>query len=220
MIAKRRPLGFSKIARELLGPACVRCEERYPLEGPHSVIVLVVDRDAPLCREKLAEPFEEFFGREVSDPLAPVKLEVIDRATDEAMMRLVAMGLISPSTRAIRDLGTAAENNAAALTDVERQLAQEHRRQAGRKLKMAALLGGGGLLEEEREALLQAGLWLGKALAVENRIAEPGTLDDALRPPHALFWGDHLAAFRAFAADPSIAPTAAAAALRTLAGPQ
>jgi superfamily II DNA or RNA helicase len=215
-----RPLGFSKIASELLGPACVRCEERYPLEGPHSVIVLVVDRDAPLCREKLAEPFEEFFGREVSDPLAPVKLEVIDRATDEAMMRLVAMGLISPSTRAIRDLGTAAENNAAALTDVERQLAQEHRRQAGRKLKMAALLGGGGLLEEEREALLQAGLWLGKALAVENRIAEPGTLDDALRPPHALFWGDHLAAFRAFAADPSIAPTAAAAALRTLAGPQ
>ena len=57
---------------------------------------------------------------------------------------------------------------------------------------MAALLGGGGLLEEEREALLQAATWLGKALAVENRIAEPCKLDDALRPPHALFWGDHL----------------------------
>jgi len=213
-----RPFGFSKIVRELLGPSCLRCEERYPLEGSHSVIVIVVDRDAPLHREKLTEPYEEFFGKEVSDPLAPVKLEVIDRATDDAMTRLVAAGLISPSTRAIRDLGPAAENKAAALTDAERQLAQEHRRQAGRKLKMAALLGGGGLLEEEREALLQAGLWLGKALAVENRVAEPGTLDDALRPPHALFWGDHMTAFRAYAADPSIAPAPAAAALRTLAG--
>jgi superfamily II DNA or RNA helicase len=213
-----RPLGFGKIARELLGAACVRCEERYPLEGPHSVIVIVVDRNAPLHREKLAEPYEEFFGKEVSDPLAPVRLEVIDRATDEAMTRLVEAGLISPRTRAIRDLGTSAENRAAALTDAERQLAQEHRRQAGRKLKMAALLGGGGLLEEEREALLQAGLWLGKALAVENRIAEPAAFEDALRPPHALFWGDHLAAIRAYAGDPSVASAPTVSALRALAG--
>ncbi len=215
-----RPLGFSKIAREVLGPACVRCEERYPLEGPHSVIMIVVDRDAALYREKLSEPFEEFFGREVSDPLAPVQLEVIDRATDEAMTRLAAAGLISPSTRAIRDLSTTAENKVAVLTDAERQLAEEHRRQAARKLKMAVLLGGGGLLEEEREALLQSGLWLSKALAVENRVAEPGTLEDALRPPHALFWGDHLGILRAYAADPSVAPTPAATALRALAGPQ
>ncbi len=214
-----RPLGFSRLARELLGPACLRCEERYPLEGPHSVIVIVVDGDAPLCREKLAEPFEEFFGRDVSDPLAPVKLEVIDRATDEAMARLAAAGLIFPSTRAVRDLSMAADHEPTMLTDAEQQRAREHRRQAGRKLKMAALLGGGGLLEEEREALLHAGLWLGKALAVENRIAEPGTLEDALRPPHALFWGDHLGAIRGYAADPSIAPAAAAAALRVFAGP-
>ncbi len=213
-----RPLGFSKIARELLGSACVRCEERYPLAGPHSVIVIVVDRDAPLHRERLKEPYEEFFGKDVSDPLAPVKLEVIDRGTDEAMSRLVEAGLISPCTRAIRDLATAAENAPVALSEVERQLVEEHRRQAERKLKMAALLGGGGLLEEEREALLQAALWLGKSLAVENRAGAPETLEDALRPPHALFWGDHLAAVRAYAADASIAAAPAAAALRTLAG--
>ena len=67
-----RGLGFSEIVRKLLGSAYIRCEERYPAEGSHSVIVVVVDRDAPLHREKLAAPFEEFFGREVSDPLAPV----------------------------------------------------------------------------------------------------------------------------------------------------
>jgi superfamily II DNA or RNA helicase len=213
-----RALGFSQIAREILGTACLRCEERYPAQGPHSVIVVVVDRDAPLCREKLSLAFEEFFGREVSDPLAPAMLEVIDRSADEAMTRLVADGLISLNTRAVRELGATSENAASELTEAERQIAQEHRRQANRKLKMAALLGGGGLLEEEREALLQAGLWLGKALGVENRVAEPNSLEDALRPPHALFWGSSLSIIREYAADPSSAATPAAAALRSLAG--
>ena len=76
------------------------------------------------------------------------------------------------------------------------------------------------MLEEEREALLQAGLWLAKALAAENRFAELGGLEDALRPPNAIFWGDHLAAIRAYAADPAIAPAAAATALRSFAGSQ
>ena len=182
------------------------------------MIVIVVDRDAPLCREKVLEAFEELYGKEVSDPLAPVTLEVIDRSADEAMARLVASGLISLNTRAIRDLGALSGNTMPELTEAERQIAQEHRRQANRKLKMAALLGGGGLLEEEREALLQASLWLGKALAVENHIAEPGSLENALRPPHAIFWGDSLLLVRNYAADPSAAAAPTAAALRALAG--
>jgi superfamily II DNA or RNA helicase len=223
-IARKKPLpvdrglGFSDIVRKLLGSACIRCEERYPADGPHSVIVIVVDRDAPLHREKLSTPFEEFFGKEVSDPLAPVTLEVIDRSTDEAMTRLIAAGLISPNTRAIRDLSASGGESALVLTEAERQIAQEHRRQASRKLKMAALLGGGGLLEEEREALLQAGLWLAKALGVENRLAEPNSLEDSLRTPYALFWGDSLPVIRAYASDASAAAAPATAALRVLAG--
>jgi superfamily II DNA or RNA helicase len=213
-----RAMGFSQIAVKILGAACVRCEERYPVEGPHSVIVVVVDRDAPLCREKLEAPFEEFFGRDVSDPLAPVTLEVIDRSADEAMARLVSAGLISLNTRAVRQLGPQNREAVSELTEAERLKAQEHRRQANRKLKMAALLGGGGLLEEEREALLQAGISLGKALGVENRVGEPGSLEDALRPPYAVFWGDNLAAIRAYAADQSSAPSPAAAMLRALIG--
>jgi superfamily II DNA or RNA helicase len=213
-----RGLGFSDIARKLLGSACIRCEERYPAEGSHSVIVVVVDRDAPLHREKLAAPYEEFFGKDVSDPLAPVTLEVIDRSTDEAMARLVAAGLISPSTRAIRELGVSDEKPASKLTEAERQAAQEHRRQASRKLKMAALLGNGGLLEEERDALLQAGLWLARALGVENRVAEPNSLEDALRSPNSLFWGDSLAPIRDYVTNLSAAAAPAANALRALAG--
>jgi superfamily II DNA or RNA helicase len=223
-IARKKPLpvdralGFSDIARKLLGSSCIRCEERYPADGPHSVIVIVVDRDAPMHREKLSAPFEEFFGKEVSDPLAPVTLEVIDRSTDETMARLIAAGLISPNTRAIRDLGASGAEPALELTEAERQTAQEYRRQASRKLKMAALLGGGGLLEEERDALLQAGLWIGKALSVESRAAEPNSLEEALRAPLAHFWKDSLSVIRAYASDPSSAAAPAAAALRALAG--
>jgi superfamily II DNA or RNA helicase len=213
-----RGLGFSEIARKLLGSACIRCEERYPSEGSHSVIVVVVDRDAPLYREKLSTPFEEFFGKDVSDPLAPVTLEVLDRSTDEAMARLLAAGLISPSTRAIRELGVSDEEPSSKLTEAERQIAREHRRQASRKLKMAALLGGGGLLEEERDALLQAGLWLGKALSVENRLSEPASLEETLRAPHALCWGDHLSAIRNYAFDPAASAAPTIIALRTLIG--
>ncbi|MBN2242203.1 MAG: DEAD/DEAH box helicase [Acidobacteria bacterium] len=213
-----RGLGFSEIARKLLGSACVRCEERYPAEGPHSVIMVVVDRDAPLHREKLAAPFEEFFGKGVSDPLAPVTLEVIDRSTDEAMGRLVAAGLISPSTRAVRELGVSGGESSSMLTEEELRKAREHRRQAGRKLKMAALLGGGGLLEEEREALLQAGLWLGKALSVENRLSEPSSLEETLSAPHAICWGEHFPSIRDYASDPSAAASQATTALRALIG--
>jgi superfamily II DNA or RNA helicase len=213
-----RGLAFSDIARTLLGSACIRCEERYPTKGPHSVVVVVVDRDAPLHLEKLSAPFEEFFGKDVSDPLAPVTLEVIDRFTDDAMARLVAAGLISLNTRAVRELGSSGGGSASELTDAERQAAQEHRRQASRKLKMAALLGGGGLPEEEREALVQAGLMLGKALSVENRMAEPSSLEDSLRTPHALFWGNSLSTIRAYLVDPSAASAPASAALRALVG--
>ena len=107
---------------------------------------------------------------------------------------------------------------ASTLTEAERQVAQEFRRQANRKLKMASLLGTGGLLEEEREALLQAVLWLGKALSAENKTAEPGSLGDVLRAPYALFWGDSLSAMRAYASNPSAPATQAATALRALVG--
>jgi hypothetical protein len=210
--------GFSEIARKLLGPAYVRCEERYPMEGSHSVMVVVVDRDAPLHRETLAASFEEFFGKDVTDPLAPVMLEVMDRFTDEAMARLMSAGLIAPSTRAVRDLGTLEGEATRMLTDAELRAAQEHRRQADRKLKMAALLGGGGLQEEEREALLQAGLWLAKALSVENKVAEPPSFEDALRTPYANFWGDSLPVIREYWSNPSTAAAPATAALRALVG--
>jgi hypothetical protein len=207
------------MARASLGDALVRCEERYPLEGAHTVLIAVVDHDSPLCQQKLAPLHEELFGKEQADPLAPTMLEVIDQATDEAIRRLIAAGLVAPATRAVRELFPSGGETGAALSEAEREKVQAHRQQAARKLKMARLLGGGGLTDEEREALLQSALWLGKALAVENRAAEPEDLSDMLRPPSARLWGEALPALREFASNPSAPTNPAAGALERLLAP-
>jgi hypothetical protein len=60
------------------------------------------------------------------------------------------------------------------------------------------------LCEEARAALLDAILPLGRALAVENRLAEPASLQDALLPPMSLGWKEALPALRAFVQDSSL----------------
>src|SRR5438132_617211 len=76
-----------------------------------------------------------------------------------------------------------------------------HRQHAARKLKMARLLGEGELGEEARTALLEAVLPLGRALALENRLPEPSTLDETLLPPLAHQWREALTSLRHFAGD-------------------
>lgn len=199
-------LAFSRLAGEKLGAALVRCEERYPLQGSHSVLVAVVDRDAALWQQKLIPLHEELFGQGVSDPLAPVKLEVIDRATDEALKRLIEAGLVESTIRATRGLystvGAAPEP--IPLSEGERQKTVAHRQQAYRKLKMARLLRSGDLHEEEREALLEAILQLGRALAVENRMPEPAVSNDILLRPGSLCWGEALPVIREYILTPSL----------------
>ncbi|HZD39214.1 MAG TPA: DEAD/DEAH box helicase [Terriglobales bacterium] len=213
-----RSQAFAQASQEKLNGALIRCEENYPLEGAHSVLLVVVERDAGLWRERLAPLHQELFGDGKWDPLAPVKIEVIDRATDEALRRLAEAGLIAPSTRAIRNLCPLIEdgNGAVALSEEERQRSMAHRQQASRKLKMATLLESGGLSEEACDALREATLWTGKALAVENRLPEPAEIGQILRPPVSLLWKEALPVLREFASNPSQPPARAAEALQKL----
>ena len=200
-----RALGFAQRTREQVSQALVQCEERYPKDAAHSVVYVVVERDAPQWRERLAGLHQEFFGPGQGDPLAPVQLEVVDRATHEALERLAAAGLIAITTRASRPLFPAPDTSAGPppLSSEERAQTEAHRAQATRRLKMARLLGEGGLEEEARGPLLEAAQALGRALAVEARLPEPGSLDDTLRPPLSHCWKDALTPLRAFVADPS-----------------
>jgi hypothetical protein len=199
-----RSLGFAREAHRRVDSALVRCEERYPAEGSHSVLYVVVERDAPRWREHLATLHEEYFGPGRSDPLAPVRLEVIDRATDEALGRLVELGLVTPMTRAIRPLCPEASTATAPppLSEDEKQQAAAARQLASRKLKMAHLLQQGDLVEEAYRPLNEAALALARALAIENRYPVPTELDDALLPPISVHWGAVLSPLRSFRANP------------------
>jgi hypothetical protein len=200
-----RRLGFAEAAHRLINGALFRCEERYPNEGPHSVLFVVVERDAPQWRDKLSSLHQEYFPIDQSDPLAPVRLEVIDRATEEALNRLADLGLVSRTTRANRALFQAdtLAPQPPPLSMAEQQQAAAHRQSAVRKIKIASLLGEGGMLEEARNALLEAVLPLGRALAVENRIPEPASLNEAFFAPLSHQWGGALTPLREFLSNES-----------------
>jgi hypothetical protein len=200
-----RGLAFVELARERVNGAIVRCEERFPAQGAHSVLLVVVEGNPAQHRTSLEDVHAELFGPGKSDPLAPVRLEVIDRATHEALERLIEAGLVARTTRAARPLYPldAAQTAPPPLSALEREKATTHRAQAGRRLKMARLLGGGGLEEETRAPLLEAAFEMARALAVENRFPEPATLDQALLPPLSPAWGEALTPLRAYHADPA-----------------
>lgn len=195
-------LAFAQLASERVNGALGRCEERYPQTGPHSVLMVVVERDAAQWREKLNALHAELFGPGKTDPLAPVQLEVLDRATDEAIQRLIAAGLISKTTRAARPLLPSGENaEAAPLSAEEQAKAKAHRDRAARKLKMARVLGEGGFGEETRPALLDAIHALGCALAVKRRLPEPSDVEGLLQPPLSHCWAGALPLLKIFVHD-------------------
>ena len=198
-----RPRGFAAAAGERINGALLRCEERYPNDAPHSVLYVVVERDAAQYREQLSSLHQEYFGPGQWDPLAPVRLEVIDRATEEALQRLIEAGLLAKTTRAARPLWPVEPADVAPppLSAAEQEKLLAHRQLVTRKLKMARVLGDAGLCEEARGALLEAVPPLGRALALQHRLPEPASLEDALLPPLSPCWKDALGLLRQFVAD-------------------
>jgi hypothetical protein len=200
-----RPRGFAVAAQQRLNGALLRCEERFPNDGPHSVIYVVVERDAPQSRGQLASLHDEYFGPGRWDPLAPARLEVVDRATDEALQRLIDAGLLARTMRASRPLWLPETSQAAPspLSPAELDKLAAYRQLAARKLKMARVLNQAGLDQEARAALLEGLLPLGCALAVENRLPEPAALKDLLLPPISPCWQEALPLLRDLSANPA-----------------
>ncbi len=66
---------------------------------------------------------------------------------------------------------------------------------------MSQVLGQAGLSEEARTALLEGLPPLGCALALEQRLPEPASVEDVLLPPLSPFWKEALPLLREFAGD-------------------
>jgi hypothetical protein len=176
---------------------------------------VVLERGAAQWRDKLRALHNDYFGPGMADPSAPVQLEVIDRATHDAVQRLVDTGLIVRTSRYGRSLWPTDEstNCPPPLSEAEREKAGQYRHQAARKLKAARVLAAGELDEEARQALMDAIEPLGRALAVENRWPEPQSLEDALLPPFVVAWKEALPVVRNFLREPSQSVTPIVSAL-------
>lgn len=198
-----RALGFAQAARERTNGALLRCEEHHPLAAPHSVLYVVVRHELPLWNKHLSALHQEFFDPEQTGQY-PVRLQVVDGATDEALQQLMAAGVVSRTTRATRSLWPAQDAEAPPLlSDAEQARADAYRVRAARKLRMAAVLSAGDLREEALQAMMDAIEPLGCALAVENQAPEPHCLEDALLPPLAAAWKDALPLIRAVLREPT-----------------
>ena len=191
-----RALGFAEAAARLLGSALVECDETYPREGAHSVLRVVLERDAARWKPELESLHARFFAG--TDPLAPVQLQVLDRATEAALQELVQAGLISFTTRASRPLHPAPPGGVPPLTPEQQAKLATVREQAARQLKIARALGSAGLEEEARSALLEAIRLRGASHALEQRLPEPESLSTALLPPLAAYFGPALPALHRF----------------------
>jgi superfamily II DNA or RNA helicase len=199
-------LAFAQLAVERINGAMVRCEERFPQAGSHSVLVVVVERDPAQWRETLKSIHHDCFDLRQTDPLAPVQLEIIDRATDEAIQRLIGAGLLHKTTRATRPLLSSADNpETAPLSAAELAQASERREIAARKLKMARVLGNSDFNDEARSALLEAIHATGRALAVESRLPELADVKDAFQPPLSHSWAGALPLLKNFVNDSAAA---------------
>jgi len=198
-----RPRDFIRAVHELLEENLLRCEERYPRDVEFSVLYVVIKDNPAKWREKILGLHVRYFGPENGDPLAPVRLEIVDLATDHSVSRLIELGLLSKASRAARVLWPeeSCEPNNALLSELEREKALALREQALRKLKVAQVLGEANLCEEARTALLEAMLPLGRALAIEKRLPEPADINEILLPPLAHHWQDALITLRLFTSE-------------------
>lgn len=191
---------FALLASERFGGAVVRCEERYPENGASPLLLVVVEGDPAQHREKLLALHEEVRQQRSAPESEFAQLEVIDRATEETIQRLIAAGVLARATRAARTFMPGDPSAVAPLSPEEQAKARQHRERAARKLKVVRALGGAGLEDEARPALLEAIHSLGQAVAVEKRLPDPAAIEEALRPPLAGYLGDAAPIFQAFLA--------------------
>jgi hypothetical protein len=180
----------------------VRCEEKFPQTGAHSVLLVVVERDPQIWQTKAEPLHRELFGLGKTDPLAPTQLEIIDRATDETLKKLIAAGLIADTTRATRPLFSteSGATTPAPLSAEELAKLRAHVEKATHALRIGQVLGNAGFESEARGHVLEAILKFAQAFAVRNQFPEPASVQDALTAPLSTSWGEALTVIREYIA--------------------
>ncbi|HZC58723.1 MAG TPA: DEAD/DEAH box helicase, partial [Chthoniobacterales bacterium] len=194
---------FARHAAQLLQNQLVACEERFPEGQTRSVLLVVVERDSAVWRERLKPGYEKLVANRQSGSPEDLQLEVVERATEEAVQRLCEAGLLQMRIRATRHLYPESGAASAPLSDEERARIASRRDSFKRKLKMARILAAEELLDEARDALREAILSAGRVIAGEARLPEPEKLEEVLFAPLAARWGDRRPLVHGFLANPA-----------------
>jgi SNF2 family DNA or RNA helicase len=198
-------LAFGILAQEKLNNGLLRCEERFPMDGSPSTIMVVVEQDSQVWQEQLSALYKEHLQSSHPFDAMPQRIQVIDRRTEEALQQLMNAGIIARTTRATRSLLPAKEK-----VVVEKVLSPEDQRKVEalralmtRKVKMAQLLGGGGMLEEACQSLNEALLAAAKILAIRNQLPEPSSIEESLLTPCCYLWQGQETVIREYIANPT-----------------
>jgi len=181
-------LAFAQRLSTVINGRLVACEERFPAANDGAaVVVAIVDRDAELWRPRIEAAHAEVWKHAASPDEVP-RLVVLDRATQSALDALVASGLVTPTTVAIRHLHPPAEHAEAPLSPEERERADFQFALARRRLKAAQALAAAELLDEASIPLREALHALARGRAIERRLPAPQDLAACLRPPWRTIW--------------------------------
>jgi hypothetical protein len=188
-------------AAQVLGTQLVACEERFPEAGTNSVLLVVVERDAVMWRERLRLVYERILASRRPGSPEYMELEVIDRSTEEAVRRLCAAGLLQTRARATRHLYPETKVSEAPLSEEECARIDAHRTRFERKLKLGRILAAEELLDEAREAIREAILYAARANALQARLREPENVEETVLLPVARFWGENRPLMQRFLAE-------------------
>lgn len=180
---------FAARLRQRLGTQLVACEERTPVGGGPVQILVVSEHVAHARAPWMDSLRDEFFPSLDGNPPSH-QIDILDRATFDAIERLVKAGLLQRTDTARRDLldVAATPSGPPPLTPEEEARLREATARAERCLRRAQVLGNADFPEEAVISLRDALLPLAVARALRERWPVPATHADLLADPWPTRW--------------------------------
>jgi hypothetical protein len=180
---------FAARLRQRLGTQLVACEERTPVGGGPVQILVVSEHVAHARAPWMDSLRDEFFPSLDGNPPSH-QIDILDRATFDAIERLVKAGLLQRTETARRDLldVAATPSGPPPLTPEEEARLREATARAERGLRRAQVLGNADFPEEAVISLRDALLPMAIARALRERWPVPATHADLLADPWPTRW--------------------------------
>lgn len=188
------------------GRSLIQCATAPAAGASPPVVVAIVDGDAGSLRESLKGAEGSRKPGTGAVPKPPT-IEVLDRATAEAIQRLIDAGVLAVPSPAARDLfRTPAPPGPSPLSEADRAQMEVHREKARHSLRRARILAAAAFAVEALASAVEAGLELARMLAVRHRMSAPRSMAECFVGEWVGVWGRDQGWLEANHADPTVDP--------------